>query len=248
MSVHCEFCEKEYKVIKSKAEETRFCSSECRIKGRVEDISLICDFCGTAFSKKRNKIRDNNFCKKKCSEKWNSERSKRVTLKCETCESSYVVSKGRENTSKNCSKKCHYIWLKNVYCQDPKVIERLRTQGAKSYAHQNNSNTKPERILKEYLIGNKIEFIEQLLMYDKFVVDFYLPEYDIIIEVFGDYWHANPLFYGDGVTKKKITKKQEKQIKKDRAREAYLKKCGHSFHILWENDIYNNLDKIINFL
>lgn len=99
--------------------------------------------------------------------------------------------------------------------------------------------TKPEKMVREYLEKNKIQFESQKLMYDKFLVDFYLPSHDAIIEVLGDYWHANPIKYGneeDGLIP--LTPKQERQRSKDKARFAYLKTVGHNIVGVWENDIY----------
>lgn len=58
-------------------------------------------------------------------------------------------------------------------------------------------------------------------------------EWDKIIEVFGDYWHANPAIYTDD----KLNKHQVSQRKKDRSRLAYLQKCGKIVLVVWEKDI-----------
>jgi very-short-patch-repair endonuclease len=78
-------------------------------------------------------------------------------------------------------------------------------------------------------------------MHDKFFVDFYLPQQDIIIEVFGDYWHGNSKIYGDEEGLIPFNEKQIKQRKKDKSRIAYLKTCHNQVIVLWEYDIKNNL-------
>lgn len=245
----CRFCGDSYTIPKSEEKTSKYCSAECRISGRVEDIEVTCDYCDTVFTKKRAQIRNRNFCNRECSGKWTSENNNfQVSKECLICKKDFLVHRGREETAKTCSKECHYTWLREYHCKEEDVRKRLIKQGVNSQKNKKYSETKPERILKEFLIQKNIEFIPQHSMYDKFVVDFYLPKENIVIEVFGDYWHGNPLFYGDEENPKPLTKKQIKQKKKDKAREAYLKTCGHEFQVLWEHDIYHNLSEITKFL
>jgi len=66
----------------------------------------------------------------------------------------------------------------------------------------------------------KINYIPQYPMYDKFVVDAYLPKYNLVVEAFGRYWHTIP-----------------KIQKKDFSKKNYLEKCGHKVVELWEDEI-----------
>lgn len=249
IETNCEFCGTVYIVPKSRENTSKYCSNDCHSKDRIENIEVICDYCEITFTKKRAMIRNNNFCNRECSAQWNSENNKRqVAIACFICDKEFNVHRSRAESAKSCSKKCHYIWLKEYYFKSDKGRQHLINNGVKSQLNQNYSDTKPERIMKEYLIHNNIEFIPQHPMYDKFVVDFYLPKEDAVIEVFGDYWHGNPLFYGESEKTKPLSEKQIRQKKKDKSRQAYLEKCGHSFHILWENDIYHNLAEITKFL
>ncbi|GEM_PF-2993594 len=245
----CGFCDEEYSIPKSRENTSKYCSNECHSNSRIEDIVVECNYCDSMFTKKRAQIKDRNFCSKSCSSKWNSENNNlQVAKECFACNKKYKVHRSRAESSKTCSRECHGIWLKEYYFKTEKGKQHLINNGVKSQLTQKHSDTKPERIIKELLIHKNIEFIPQHLMYDKFVVDFYLPKENIVIEVFGDYWHGNPLFYGELGTMKPLTEKQIKQKNKDKAREAYLKKCGHAFYILWEHDIYNNLEEVIEFL
>lgn len=246
---NCEFCKSRYEVVKSKEDTSKYCSVDCRISGRVRRIEATCEYCNKNFTKKKSLMRESNFCCRECSAKWNSEFNNRQVLKnCMICNKEFKVQRDREDTAKSCSKSCHYKWLSEHYAQSEKGKEHYRKLGVNSILNQKYSETKPERIFKEFLIESGIEFIPQYLMYDKFIVDFYLPKENMVIEVFGDYWHGNPLFYGKKEGVKTLSEKQDKQKKKDRARQAYLEKCGHKFYILWEHDIYNNLSKTTKFL
>lgn len=246
---NCCFCKKEYTVPKSRENTSKFCSSKCHSDNRIEDYDVQCDYCNKIFLKKKAQIRNRNFCTRECSSKWNSEfNNSQVTIECLICSKSSLVQKSRSNTAKTCSRGCHNKWLSEYYANSKEGKRHLRNNGIKTIVNQKYSETKPERIFKEFLVHNNIEFIPQYLMYDKFIVDFYLPNKNMVIEVFGDYWHSNPLFYGDGEKRTKLTKRQIKQQRKDKSRKAYLETCGHKFYALWENDIYNNLDIITDFL
>lgn len=246
----CDFCEKEFSVINSKADHTRFCSRKCRLKGyKVKYIELECEYCNKKFTRNKTRTSEISFCDRECSEKWNSEfNNNQVLIKCLICDREFNVQNNRAKTAKSCSKDCHYKWLSEHYAKSEEGLEHYRNNGITTLLNKKYSETRPERIMSEFLIHNHISFIPQHLMYDKFVVDFYLPESNMVIEVFGDYWHGSPDFYGESEGLKPLSKQQIKQKGKDRAREAYLKKCGHEFIILWEDDIYNKLQKITKFL
>ena len=70
-----------------------------------------------------------------------------------------------------------------------------------------------------------------------FLMDFYVE--GIVIEIMGDYWHANPKFY-----KNELTLTQIKNIERDKRKIEYLKKHNISILILWEHDIKNNFIEI----
>jgi G:T-mismatch repair DNA endonuclease (very short patch repair protein) len=82
--------------------------------------------------------------------------------------------------------------------------------------------TKPERELIELLDKSKIRHESQFLVNNKFLVDEYLPEVNTIIEADGSYWHSLPRI-----------------IKKDKAENAYLKKCGYKVIRIPEGEISN---------
>jgi very-short-patch-repair endonuclease len=72
-----------------------------------------------------------------------------------------------------------------------KLIKRMLTNGG------NYKNTLIEIIMKRVLSNLKIKFIHQFPIRNKngtyrFLVDFYLPKYNLIIECDGDYWHNLP--------------------------------------------------------
>ncbi len=111
------------------------------------------------------------------------------------------------------------------------------------------TNTKPERLVKEELIKRNykegIDFIHQYKFNNKFMCDFCFPQQKIILEVYGDFWHANPTKYAG----KELHKHQLKGIGRDKSKEAYIKKCDNgswTYLVLWEMDIKKDLVKCVN--
>lgn len=243
----CPVCDKEERVIPSVGRDRKYCSLKCLAEyRRINGSTLVsCDYCGEEFKKLNSKLSNNNFCTKKCSSRWSSENNNtQVSLNCHICNNVFTVGNNRKYTAKTCSLKCHYKHIADL-SNNGHMKDILIMNGIKSIESQKKSDTLPEKITKEYLINNGIKFEEQKKMYDKFIVDFYLTDFDIVLEVYGDYWHANPDKYGEGEGKKDLNSHQKRQLGKDKARKNYLTKCGHRFEIIWEHDVHHNLDKIM---
>lgn len=126
----------------------------------------------------------------------------------------------------------------------PETSEFSRQNILKQYesgVFPRQENTKPERQIKEellkrgYLEGE--DFIHQYKFNDKFMCDFCFPKQKIIVEAYGDFWHANPKKYAEG---SKLHPHQIKDKRIDKSKEAYITKVdNHSwtYLILWEMDI-----------
>lgn len=243
----CPICNNTLKLSESIARTKKFCSLKCsaKYKNTKGNTEVSCDYCNGKFNKLNSKITEKNFCKKSCSTLWVSENLNTQVIKnCIICDKDYIVGKNRENNTKTCSKDCHYEHIR-ILSTEGHMAEQLRQNGIKAFISQKKSDTLPERYVQDYLEKECISFESQLCMYNKFIVDFYLIDFDVVLEVYGDYWHCNPKFYGYEDNKKEPNKYQIKQMKKDKARKSYLTKCGHNFTHLWEDDIYKNLEEII---
>lgn len=68
------------------------------------------------------------------------------------------------------------------------------------------------------------------------VSDFYLPDFDVVIEFFGDYWHCNPKFYDGNYYHKilKTTASEKWEFDKKRIDEI-LELSGSSVLVIWES-------------
>lgn len=83
-----------------------------------------------------------------------------------------------------------------------------------------DKQTPSEKVFKKKLIKAKIKFEEQKVIYFKdsfFIVDFYLPDYKLIIEVDGGYHYTKD------------------KLKSDRIRTINLKKIGYKYLLRYSN-------------
>lgn len=131
----CECCNSEYSVIPSRAEESRFCSMEC--KGdyqRESDFNegesnpfwsgghketSVCETCGDDYERRSDRI--GKFCSRECCDRWWKNnapsgpdhprwKSGPVELICEYCGEGYTVKRAREEKSRFCSYNCLSLW------------------------------------------------------------------------------------------------------------------------------------------
>jgi len=129
--------------------------------------------------------------------------------------------------------------------------QKIRSATLKQYesgTFPQRMNTKPERMLKEELLNRGYvegeDFIHQYKFMNKFMCDFVLPIQKIVVEVYGDFWHANPNKYP-----KPIYPHQIKGAGRDKSKEAYITKVDNNswtYLVLWENDIKKNVAKCVN--
>jgi len=132
-------------------------------------------------------------------------------------------------------------------------VGRIQSEETK----QKMSDSAINRIVKEdKLHASKLEYEFQEIFLNKLNIknihsyyikqikafyDFYLPEYNILIEVDGDFYHCNPIKYPNGP----IYETQEKNIKRDQIKNQYAKDNGFKLLRFWETDIKNNPQQII---
>lgn len=112
---------------------------------------------------------------------------------------------------------------------------------AKSRSQQSKIVTKPELVMWAWLQTFDITF-ERELPIDRFVVDYLFR--NIIIEVYGDYWHSDRMSNSGMI----FNKPQQDAIKNE-----MLHNLGYIVHVFWESEImktpkesYSRLCKIIN--
>lgn len=241
---NCLNCNKEFKKVKSS--DKIFCSNKClgEHKSKLAKVILNCDNCGKHIEKKKAMVNTNNFCNKKCCSEWNSKKSLKKVIQCWTCGIDFVVQNNRQESAKTCSKQCDKKYKSFISKNDKVLNSKLRKNAIKSVKSMRKKNTLPEQKVRNYLEEKNIKYIEQFSVLDKYLVDFYLPDINLIIEVYGDYWHSNPKVYGEGKTP--LNEYQKNKLKKDKSRNFEIEKEGFELIIIWEKEINEDLEYHMN--
>lgn len=217
----CVSCGKEVE-LRRPANKTQYCSLECyrslsRPTRKTGEV-IKCGNCGKEKYIPKNQIRDVNFCSTKCANEFQGRN--KVNFKCKTCGEEFRWSKSRlkENNPTFCSLECRNkdkMHMKK--CGLNSTIKQQKQKGL------NKLELKGRDILNE--IGVKFE--EQVLMFDKFLVDVLVPEKKLIIQWDGEYWHTKP-----------------KRALLDKSQDKYLEKCGYSILRITDNQIKNNIKQV----
>jgi very-short-patch-repair endonuclease len=261
----CRFCNKEF--LTKRSMDNKYCSSDCYwkdktgkaitwLKGgrpgqRATRIVKPCLYCGKQLELTPTQAKRKNYCSRKCYSKSLSGRK----FFDSTRHSPWNKGKTGEDD----------IRLKNKYKgkRSEEIYGIERSEKIKSILRESNyrqlksgkfktSNTGIEKIMKAELIKlgfrENEDFFHQYPFKDKkYVCDFAFPKQKIVIECQGDFHHANPEINWDhnpAASDKELDNSflypmQIKQIKKDRAKKAYIEKSGWVFFEAWGAELNN---------
>lgn len=119
-------------------------------------------------------------------------------------------------------------------------ISKFIKEGQKH--NKKNKNTKIEKEAKRVLIDIGISFTQTYpIPTTLYVVDFLLND-NIIIELYGDYWHCNPKLYDKNYYHKNLKMTAQDKWIKDKKRITTLETLGYRVFIIWESD---NIEKTL---
>jgi len=151
--------------------------------------------------------------------------------------------KGGKPKCMDCGKTIHYGRKRCIVCYNkisakkmvesnqllPKKERRRISLNARKIQQEMTCPTSIEKKVYDELKRRRFLFEAQKVINNKFIVDVYIPKLNLIIEADGDYWHSLP-----------------KAVRKDRAENAYLKKCGYNLVRWREKDINKNVKSLVN--
>lgn len=245
--IPCDYCKKIifYEQSRFKKNITHCCSRQCsfNLKSFNAHEYRVCEICQKDYYVK--KISKQRFCSVDCQNEWQKTKigmdNPRCTsqyIKCDYCGTEYLEKqyKIRNKQKHFCSKECRVFWYSEVFSQNKKWKEESRIRAVKILeSGKVNTMTKPQIIVNNLLKNLNVSFINEK-GFKYYSVDNYLNEYNLIIEVMGDYWHCSPLKF-----KLNSNSFHFKNVRKDKAKHTYIKKY-YDIEILylWEKDIYEN--------
>lgn len=149
-----------------------------------------------------------------------------------------VNSKRTQDEKKSITKKCREVWNKQYWALSDEEKRALFLKRTKGWGFQSSLEVRIHKTLDEL----NLKYSKQVFI-GNFNYDISLND-KILIEVQGDYWHSNPLYYNesdlmfDGKTAGDIWKKDEK--KKNNA----IKHNRYCYEI-WESDMNKMSDEDI---
>lgn len=221
-------------VCKSETKNKKFCSRKCYDTRRPNMVkhhitNKKCEHCGNNFESNRQSAK---YCSEKCYQ--NHRDIDNAIIKCSNCECEFKVIKSRfeKGLVKYCSLKCRNTseeWIKS---------NRIKNLNQLNKVGLNKLELSGRKLLQE--IG--IDFLEQQLICDKYVVDVLIPSKNIIIQWDGDYWHGHPNNLKNGIP----NQLQKTNIEKDIRINKNLSNNGYKVLRFWQNDVDNNRDWVKN--
>lgn len=100
-----------------------------------------------------------------------------------------------------------------------------------------------ERSVECELKKRHISFVYSKILHRRYQYDFIINGL-FLLEVNGDYWHANPKYYGD--KKIPLTKTQKYKLAQDKIKKQYAEEYGYRLFYIWESDIKNGDFSVID--
>jgi very-short-patch-repair endonuclease len=201
-------------------------------------VKLVCTYCGREFYVLPSKAKYRKFCSYECLKRFKKEHPLKNGFKKDNVpwnkgkhldeEYRRKISEGTRNAMRNPVIKAKVVRGALIHLENSwkgfTSIERKLYDSMKSFG------LNPRRQYKLYdgasLVG---------------VVDFAFPEKKVIVECYGDYWHANPKLYG----KRGLTETQKRVLARDQLKREWAKKNGWTFLAFYESDINNDSIKCV---
>lgn len=207
--------------LKIAAQKNKHYSSE-RLKERWKDPEKRSEMCKKLFSEETKKKRIAKF-KKHIKENYEE----------------YVAAMNRPERKEKLRNHAHQR-MKN---KEEKMVKWLNSCRSRQFEVNNIKMNRIEFLTATFLNSLNVKWeYEKLFVLNKksYIPDFYLPEYNLIIECNGDYWHANPKLFKekDEVKRTKLTAKQIWE--RDEERINNFKQNKYNVITLWEEEILNN--------
>ena len=222
VSCQCVVCGNTYLERAQFAGRARFCSNDCfqkynrdlKVHQRYATYKLTCDKCGKEFSVRKNQSDVQRYCSRRCAKQSNplvGERNPKFKPKVQvTC--AYCGVRFETYPSRTARKYC---------CFAHSLIGNMQRFAS-------GQRTSIEIKMAQALDNAQIAYTAQVLMFEKFLVDFLLSDYHIIVQCDGEYWH---------------NRKGAKA--RDKGQDSYFRNAGYLVLRFTDKEINSNIDACI---
>lgn len=251
------------KILKRSIDEIINLYRSLNIKGKKCLVKTNCEYCKTEIENFPSVyIKTKHlYCSETCY--WKDKTNKmpkgennqfynRIKTECTNCKKTinvipynYNIENEYGDNHNFCSQQCYWEYRSKYYigdkssCAHREFTEEQRERARltilknsrKASRFDSGIQLKINGILDKYNIRYEREYIIRY-----FAIDNYLIDFNLIIEVMGDYWHTSPLKYNE--EKYKISEMQQKGLAHDKQKHTYIKSHNNiEILYLWEDDI-----------
>lgn len=224
MILTCDYCGKEYKTYILPRCSHHYCSRECSSNGRNTKQKVYCTNCNKEIYRRISyKPKSKNyFCSNECLNIWQGRN--KVEFICRICGKPFYRS-----PSWTTEKKGYYC---SISCRN-KDVKFIENTCIKANAVQCNKRGLNRLELAGNAILDKfcLTYCTQYLINNKICVDVYIPDYNLIIQWDGDYWHGKDKAYDD------LDVRVKQRVNRDKSQDAYFRECGFRELRFWESDV-----------
>jgi very-short-patch-repair endonuclease len=175
---------------------------------------------------------------------WNKGKNKNndptMKDKAERAKGRITLEHVKEKQSQSAKKRTIHGHTGHKHSQKTKDDGRIRTLKMIQDGVFKQNRTQPYIKMEELLQSLNIFFIEeQIVHYWSF--DFFIPKFNLYIEVDGDYFHSNPRRWPDGPK----SKTQKINYYRDKKKNEFCQENNMVLHRFWEYDILNNTEEVL---
>lgn len=230
----CLECNKEFrkksKDSKKQWKDRKYCSKSCSDKSRIGKTGYwFGKKLAKSFSDKRNNFEKGHTPWNKNKE-WDNETKLKMSVAKKGKKNSHIGIPWTEESKLKMSNtnKGHFV--------SDETKDKIR-QKCLNRKMRYFKDTSIEIKIENELIKRNIYYQKQVPLCKVARVDFYLPEYRIVIQADGCYWHNCPLHGKDKFTK---------SVEKDKHQDSVLTFHGFNVYRFWEHEINSSVEECIN--
>jgi very-short-patch-repair endonuclease len=152
----------------------------------------------------------------------------------------YISEETKSKQSESAKKRLVHGHTGKKHSDETKEFLRQNTLSMINRGVFKQTKTKPHIAMSIILDELAINYEEEKILHH-YSFDFYLTDYDIYIEVDGDYFHTNPNRYKDGPK----TKTQKINAENDKRKDKYMESENKTLVRFWESDLLKNKEGVI---
>lgn len=180
-----------------------------------------------------------------------------IEVLCTNCKKPYFIAPYDYNKTNRfgdnhnfCCQQCYWEYRSKYYINDKHSMfgahqsEENKKKQSEFIIKMISDGVMPQTMTKPHKKINNLLKLHQICFENEHVekyhsIDIFLSDYNLMIEIMGNYWHAHPLKYD--ITQ--LTNQQKKSIKQDKSKHTYVRKYENiEILYLWEKDINENID------